>query len=369
MPTFFGITLILLGALIAALFVPIYLMRRKLDLRGQLLTLMATGTRRAVPLGPLLQRASEEHPAGTRRLLAALAADINAGASLSRALAEQARPLFPLRIIAAIRASEGTAELPTTLTSLSVDTTQALAARHRLSMTMFYPICLGAFLIGLQTFYLEFAGFGHETLAGDGTVMSSASVWIARLTTALMLGVMAVVGIGITYQLLGGRAEPLRRLADAVTRRAAFLDTIARLAGGERLLRSTGALVGAGLPLPEALRRSAPATGSTRLSGAAVAAAQAIEEGVEPQAAWARTALPEFAAVRAALASDAPAPTLARSLAGLADECAIRLQRHVDRWMRWVHPIAVVLFGVLLAVQFAGVFGLIHRFHAEANLW
>ncbi|MEM7202047.1 MAG: type II secretion system F family protein [Planctomycetota bacterium] len=367
MPTFMAIALTFLAVLIAGLFVPIYLVRQRLDFRARILDLLATAARRQVPFAPLLERAATEHRGRRRETLAAVAGAMSRGTSLSRALADHARHLFPQRVVASVQASEGTAQLPAMLHSLSLETTQALSARHRLSMTMFYPVCLGLFLIGMQTVYVDFAGSSRAALGEAETTDNG--VLLSRVATGLIVAVWLLVGVVMLYRMLGWRIGFCQRLADTLVQRVKFLDHLARLAGAERLLRSTASLVGAGLSLPQALRRSAPATGNLRLGRAAVASAQVMEDGASAEAAWRRTLLPEFAALRAATATGSTPSELALALSSLATECGNRLTGQVDRCLRWVHPITIGLFGLLLAAQFAGVFDLIYRFHEEARLW
>ncbi len=369
MSNFVLMALVFLGVLVVGLFVPAYVVRRRLDFRGQILDLLATAARRHVPFGPLLERAAAEHRGRRREVLSGVAAEMNRGAALSRALEARARALFPNRIIAAIQTSEGSAQVSALLSSLAHETTKALDARHRVAMTMFYPICLGAFLIGLQTFYIDFVGTGAAALHGPTADVTARGVLITRFATVGVVAIWVAVGLALFYRVLGWRFECCQRLVDAGARRFLLLDRLLRLAGAERLLRSVSALVAAGLSLPQALRRSAPATGSARIAKAALAGAELMEAGISAENAWCRTLLPQFAALRAATATGSPPAELAQALSSLATECGHRLTAQVDRCLRWIHPIAIGLFGLLLALQFAGVFELIHHFQRGARLW
>jgi type IV pilus assembly protein PilC len=192
---------------------------------------------------------------------------------------------------------------------------------------------------------------------------------MSQVAIAGVVATWLVIGFVLFYRFIGWRFDFFQRLVDGLVRRLPILDNMARLAGAERLLRSTAALVGAGLSLPQALRRAAPATGNARLTQAAVASAQLMDAGASADQAWSRTLLPTFAALRAATATGAPNDELAVSLSALASECGYRLTAQADRCLRWIHPVTIGLFGLLLALQFAGVFELIYKFHDEAMLW
>jgi type II secretory pathway component PulF len=119
-----------------------------------------------------------------------------------------------------------------------------------------------------------------------------------------------------------------------------------RLLAAERLLRALAPHVAAGLPLPEALRRAAPACGNAAMAAGARDAARELEAGADPSRALPEIPLPRFARARMLLAGD---------YAALADECALRYRDRAERALRWAVPLALFVLGAGATVLFAEV--------------
>lgn len=367
MQSFLLIAIACMIALIGGLILPAFLARRRLEFRAQIFDLLATAVRRGTPIGPLLQRAAREYPLRQEVVLSATATRLAEGNRLCDALEEAGPKLFCARTLASIRASEGTPQLAAVLSSLAHETARALATRHTLSMTLFYPVCLGLFLIGMQVFYADIAAIrtslsaGHETIE-DGLTLS-------RIASIAVISTWVVIGLMLAYRLVGFRVPSIRRVVHRALHRWPLVERLTRLVAGERLLRGASALVGAGLSLPDALRRAAPTTGDEPMQEAAMASADLMESGASADKAWSRTLLPEFAAVRAATATGAAPAELSVALGALADECGHRVSMQTEHLLRWVHPAAIAFFGALLALQFGGMFEIIYGFHGRGGLW
>lgn len=366
------IVAVLFIGLIGVILLPAHFGRRRLEFQELLLSLLATAARRGVPIAPLLQRAALEHTGRRRQILASAAQHLLDGHTLADALKDGAGRALPERVYSTIFSAEGTAQLPAQLQSLANETSLALNSRQRLQLALFYPVCLGLFLIGTQTIFMRFAALAREELSVNSSAAALAAVAqgeaLNRVAMVVFLVTCGAVVAILLYRAMGLRLAPLQLLVRRVVTAVPALDRLRRLAVGECLLRSTAVLVATGMPLPRALRRAAPTVGDGHFAAAACAGAELMEAGAPADTAWCQTGLPLFAAVRAAAASGSPPVQLATALRALAAECNDRFTAHIDQLLRWIHPATIAVFGTLLALQFAGMFKLIYSFR-QGVLW
>jgi type II secretory pathway component PulF len=301
---------LLLGSALARLY-------GSLEVRTRLLELLALATARGVPLPPLVARAAAERGGRTRLRLRRVHARLAEGGTLSAACAAGGSSLFPPHVVGAVRAAEGTAALPGALDAAARDATAALHLRHRWLLVTAYP----ALLVGLLALV---SGFGDAFWWADGT-------WLPSLVPVFLGVTAAALGLGTAAWLASRRLCVLKG---------------PRLLAAERFLRALAPHLAAHVPLPEALRRAAPACGNPAMAAGARDAARELENGADPSRALPEIPLPRF--VRARL-------LLAGNCAALADECALRYRDHSERMLRWALPLALVLLGVVAALQFGGI--------------
>ncbi|MHC4933109.1 MAG: type II secretion system F family protein [Planctomycetota bacterium] len=297
--------------------------RRRMERRARLLEVLAMATRRALPLAPLLERAASDDPS-----LARTAGKIAGGAPLSESLPRG----LPKHAIAAIRAAEGTARISDVLAGLARDEAAALTLRQQRNLAAVYPVLLALALVGV-TWFLD--GLWRRSMDWAELVISPLQRWGAAAT----LTVVGVVVLLMIWKRLGGR----------------------RLPAAERLLRCTDSLLKAGLPMHQALRGAADASGLRAVARSARAAALLLEQGDAPETAWRRIPLPAFVQERAVAGTE---------LERLAEECARRHRERVERWLRWSQPISLALLSVAIWMQYAGLMDHLNRTReAVWRLW
>jgi len=300
-----------------------------LELRTRLLEMLALAVARGAPLGPLFARAAMERGGRTRLRLHRMHARLREGGTLSAVCAAGGWGLFPPHVVAAVRAAEGTAALAGALDAAARDATSALHLRHRWLLAAAYPLLLAAMLALVSS---RWSGF---------------LVWYEEERSLVPAALLAVAGAVAVVLLI---RFALRRLC---------VFEGPRLLATERLLRAVAPHVAAGLPLPEALRRAAPACGNAAMAAGARDAARELEAGADPSRALPEIPLPRWARARLLLTGDH---------AAVAEECALRYRDRAERALRWAVPFALLVLGACAAVLFADVM----RFLAEVRgtiLW
>ena len=344
---------ILVGAvvLLAAVAGAGILERRRMEFRARLCEVMARATGRGLALIPLLERAEKEHKGRRRRVLAGIVGRMRAGSPLSESLAS-APGAFPPPVVSAVRAAEGTGALAGVLADQASDAVGVLAARQRALLAVLYPAFLCVVLLfthGLWVAFVDDEGMWYP---------SWGSRWVTQVDIFSALAVAVVLTGVLALLVCARRLGSLRALLPG-----------ARLRGSERLLRNLSSLVAGHLPLHTALRGAAPSCGNRRAERGALRAADLLEQGGATEAAWAAMGLPESIRARASAGGPSSSARLCERLRNLADECARRHNALIDRLLGWLHPVSLLVVGVLVAFMLAAVFAAIRGYAAEARLW
>ena len=356
------------SALLGAWFLRrLWRLRGLAELRIRLFEALAAAARRGVPLGPLLERASEERRGAVRAALVRLAEDVENGVPLSDALAA-CRALRVSRVhAAAIRAADGTPQIADALDAVGRDETAARARRHRTWGVAAYPLLI----IALSLLLVRTCGERLQGVFESVDIAPVGAWWMDIRLPSFLHGegfgwtLIAATAVYVAYRFLrawgapGARFIPTWSLlgeippfrgASRVAGAAAFLDALAgQLRGGR--------------PLPLAARAAATATRNRGVRRGALRLATAVEHGESASDAWDLVPVPASVRPRAALAlarADAPV-----ALERLAAECRGRCDLAVERRMRWLEPLGIAVAAVIagsmvysLAASYSAVIGL-----------
>jgi general secretion pathway protein F len=249
----------------------------------------------------------EARPA-PRRLLQALRDGVRRGTGFGAAVATRSAE-FPGWYAAAVGAAEGTGRLPEVLDRLSAELLRAARTAERLRAGLTYPavvLALAVVAVGvlvavvLPALEPLFAASAGQLPASTRAVLAGGAV--LRDWGAPGLALLLASGLLVART---GASVAVRRWRDARVLHLPLLGPIARSAAAARVARVLATLLGAGVPLTEALGQAAASAGN-----AAVAAA--LERGVARVAAGQRLA--------AALADEGALPKLAITLVGVGEE-------------------------------------------------
>jgi len=318
--------------------------RARLELRAELLDLIAGACRRGLVLPPLLVSFAEETPRRRRKMVQDLARRLDEGAPLGEALRALPRRLVPRHVVAAVEAAESTPRLPAVLETVAADAGESLALRHRFVVAALYPLLLAFLLFGLHTGAV--AAFAANL---DGTIQPR----LSRLLIGAGLGTL--LAAATIFLLL-----PLLRRLGALPG--------ARRLGSARVLATSALLVEAGLPMDDALLRAAPAGGHPRLARQVQAAARGLADGDPTGPVWAALGLSAVSRLRLEAASP---QHLGRVMAGVASRSFDAWRDHSERMLRWMTPLAVIVVGGIVLLDFQVVMDVLAdtRANIQVRLW
>lgn len=226
--------------------------------------------------------AADADRSAVRRVLEAIGDDLRAGATLSSAVDRHPND-FPAFYRAILHSAELTGRLDVVLDQLSVYLERDLEARRKVKSAMTYPAIVAVMAAGtvvvLSVFVLPkfedfFASLDAELPLATRMLLST-SRFLGTWWWLIAIVVAAMVLIG----LLGSRTSPGRMLWHRTVLRIPVVGETIRYALIERFTRILASMVGAGVPLPEAMRVATEALGNRVFTRALVGARSAMIQG------------------------------------------------------------------------------------------
>ena len=240
--------------------------RERARLARGLSLLLSAGLQLDVALDAL---AASETRSASRLLLRGLHDTVRAGTSFSVAVAARPRA-FPGWYAVAIAAAEGTGRLPAVLSRLAAETLRIERVSERIRAGLTYPLAVlvlatiaVAILVTVVLPALEplFSAAGGR-LPASTRLMLDLAAWL-REWGATGLALCLASGLVARRALA---SEEARRWRDGMLLRLPLLGTLAWRSATARFARLLGALLGAGVPLNEALQHAAPAAGNAAIA-------------------------------------------------------------------------------------------------------
>lgn len=283
---------------------------------------------------------------GARASMERLERQLREGKTLSDALAGDAA--FPPLLVALVRASELTSDLPQTLSRFLEHEQRVAEVRHRLVSTSIYPLLLmgvgGLVLLFLMFYVMPRFARVFEGMAGELPWSARAMVnWshLLHAHAAWWLGGLLVVALTIVTML----SSPSMR-AGLLQRVLAWGPLHERLRTYflSRWYRTTGMLVHGGIPLPQALQLANGLLPSGLQAGGR-AVLQAVNDGLAPSAAHARAGMATPVAEQLLLAGERTGD-LGTVLTRIAHFHESETSRLLERTMRALEPVVMVFIGL-----------------------
>ena len=280
------------------------------------------------------------------RLIEQLERSLQTGHTLSDALANQ--PVFPALLIALVRSSELTSDLPQTLTRFLEHERRVAEVRHRLVSASIYPLLLMSVgsLILLFLFFYVMPRFARVFEGMTGELPWSAQAMVAwaqflrqhskMLLSAVAVFAVVVVAIISTPSIRGAATGAVLNWAPIKSRMTTYF-----LA---RWYRATGMLVTGGIPLPEALSLSNPLLPAA-LQTAGVQVERKVRDGLTPSAAHAQAGMATPIAEQLLLAGERTGD-LGSVLTRIAQFHESEVSRSLERTMRALEPLVMVAIGL-----------------------
>jgi general secretion pathway protein F len=217
-----------------------------------------------------------------RNLVAALRAEVNAGSSFAKALAQHPREFTPI-YVAVIGAGEQSGNLGLVLERLADDLAEQQALKAKLLGAALYPaiVTLVAFVI-----VMFLVGYVVPQVANVFAGTKKALPWltVAMLSVSAVVrsyGLLALLALGVAG-LMGRyalRNEATRQRFDAFFLRLPLVGRLARGYNAARFANTLAMLAAAGVPILKALQAAAETLNNRAMRADALAALVLVREG------------------------------------------------------------------------------------------
>lgn len=300
--------------------------------------------------------AEEAETPRQRELVASLRAEVNAGNSVSRAMATAPRE-FDEVYRGVVAAGEASGALGPVLERLADDLEERLLLRNKVIGAMAYPvfICIVAVVIvGFLVTYVvpqvaQAFTSTRQQLPALTVAVVGLSAFLRQWGLLLMLG-LAAGGVGLAWAL----REPAFRLRfDAAWLRLPLIGRLARGYNAARFAATLGMLAGAGVPILKALQAAAETLSNHAMRADALDALAQVREGAPLGAALAaKKRFPGLLAMFARLGEQTG--QLPAMLGRAGRQLSGEVQRRAMAAATLLEPLLIVLMGlVVLAIVMA----------------
>ncbi len=219
---------------------------------------MAAFVRTGIPITDALE-VVEEGSANKRfkQILSTLREQINAGVPFSEALAEHSQ-VFPPYYVGILRSSELTGQLDIALEQLSTYIERDLEARSKVKSAMIYPAVI--FCMSLATVVIlavwvmpKFVVF-FRNLKAKLPLPTRLLIGVSDLSKSLWFVWAGFFVLGVAALMWMHKSTAGRMVRDRLFLRLPLIREVVLYAVTERVCRIIGAMVKAGVPLPETLK-------------------------------------------------------------------------------------------------------------------
>jgi len=314
----------------------------------QLATMLAAGI-------PMVQAfeiigVGNDKPA-VQKLVLAIKSDIETGNALNQALAKH--PLyFDDLFVNLVEAGEHAGALETVLDKIATYKEKTEALKKKIKKALFYPAAvLGVAVIVtvillifvIPQFESLFKGFGADLPTFTQMVINM-SRWMQDKGWILLAAVVAAV---ITFFYFYKRSRPMRQFLDRMSLQLPVIGPILKKAAIARFSRTLATMFGAGVPLVEAMKSVAGATGNIVYQDAVLRMRDEISTGMRMQRAMENTGLfPNMVIQMIAVGEESG--SLDEMAAKVADFYEADVDAAVDSLSSLLEPLIMVILGVLV---------------------
>jgi type IV pilus assembly protein PilC len=229
----------------------------------QLATMLAAG----IPLVQAFEIVGNGHEnESMQKLILAIKADVEGGASLHEALAKH--PLyFDDLFVNLVEAGEQAGALETLLDKIATYKEKTEAIKKKIKKALFYPAAVVAVAVIVTVILLIFVipafedlfkGFGADLPAFTKMVVDLSN-FVRDQGWLLLLGLIAAVSAFLYFK---KRSRPMQHFLDRVSLKIPVIGPILKKSAIARYARTLSTMFSAGVPLVEALESVAGATGN-----------------------------------------------------------------------------------------------------------
>jgi type IV pilus assembly protein PilC len=286
-----------------------------------------------------------------QKLVLAIKSDIETGNALNQALAKH--PLyFDDLFVNLVEAGEHAGALETVLDKIATYKEKTEALKKKIKKALFYPAAvLGVAVIVtvillifvIPQFESLFKGFGADLPTFTQMVINM-SRWMQDKGWILLAVVVAAV---VTFFYFYKRSRPMRQFLDRMSLQLPVIGPILKKAAIARFSRTLATMFGAGVPLVEAMKSVAGATGNIVYQDAVLRMRDEISTGMRMQRAMENTGLfPNMVVQMIAVGEESG--SLDEMAAKVADFYEADVDAAVDSLSSLLEPLIMVILGVLV---------------------
>jgi type IV pilus assembly protein PilC len=286
-----------------------------------------------------------------QKLVLAIKSDIETGNALNQALAKH--PLyFDDLFVNLVEAGEHAGALETVLDKIATYKEKTEALKKKIKKALFYPAAVLAvavivtvilLLFVIPQFESLFKGFGADLPAFTQFVIGM-SRWMQDNGWILLL---IVGGAAFTFAYFYKRSRPLRQFIDKMSLQVPVIGPILKKAAIARFARTLATMFGAGVPLVEAMKSVAGATGNIVYQDAVMRMRDEISTGLRMQRAMENTGLfPNMVVQMIAVGEESG--SLDEMAGKVADFYEADVDAAVDALSSLLEPLIMVILGVLV---------------------
>ncbi len=286
-----------------------------------------------------------------QKLVLAIKSEIETGNSLHQSLAKH--PLyFDDLFVNLVEAGEHAGALETVLEKIATYKEKTEALKKKIKKALFYPAAVLAvavivtvilLLFVIPQFESLFKGFGADLPAFTQFVVDM-SRWMQA--KGWMLGI--ILGIAVfTFAYFYKRSRPMRQFIDKMSLQIPVIGPILKKSAIARYARTLATMFGAGVPLVEAMKSVAGATGNIIYQDAVLRMRDEIATGMRMQRAMENTGLfPNMVVQMIAVGEESG--SLDEMAGKVADFYEADVDAAVDALSSLLEPMIMVILGVLV---------------------
>ena len=286
-----------------------------------------------------------------QKLVLAIRSDIETGNSLHQSLAKH--PLyFDDLFVNLVEAGEHAGALETVLDKIATYKEKTEALKKKIKKALFYPAVVLAVAVIVTVILLIFVIPQFESLfKGFGADLPTFTRMVIDLSRWMqdngwMLLIVAVAA-GFSFGYFYKRSRPMRQFLDRISLQVPVIGPILKKAAIARFARTLATMFAAGVPLVEAMKSVAGATGNIIYQDAVLKMRDEIATGLRMQRAMENTGLfPNMVVQMIAVGEESG--SLDEMASKVADFYEADVDAAVDALSSLLEPLIMVILGVLV---------------------
>jgi type IV pilus assembly protein PilC len=286
-----------------------------------------------------------------QKLVLAIKSDIETGNALNQALAKH--PLyFDDLFVNLVEAGEHAGALETVLDKIATYKEKTEALKKKIKKALFYPAAVLAvaiivtvilLLFVIPQFESLFKGFGAD-LPTFTQIVIDMSRWMQDNGWMLLI---VLVGVVFSFGYFYKRSRPMRQFIDRMSLGVPVIGPILKKAAIARFARTLATMFGAGVPLVEAMKSVAGATGNIVYQDATLKMRDEISTGLRMQRAMENSGLfPNMVVQMIAVGEESG--SLDEMASKVADFYEADVDAAVDALSSLLEPLIMVILGTLV---------------------